>query len=304
MRKLTSRKIIVGTRGSDLALAQAKAFIDEMEEIKPNWEYEIKIISTYGDLNLQKQISEIGGKGVFVREVQDALLSGKVDICVHSSKDVPAASRPAGTRLLPFWIIGDDRDCIVCKNNVGSLEDLGQGARLGTGSQRREVQLKRLRPDLEIVPIRGNIQTRISKIESENLDGVVLAMAGLERLGFLDLLEEKVLPLAKSVLVPSPGQGIIGLEFRDGDPLGKIIREKISDEVYYKFLAERSFLGELGGDCMLPLGATASYNHPKKEISIKAFLHQGTSVFSQKTFSAENLNKEIEEMVKEMKDGH
>ena len=174
-------KYIIGTRGSKLAMTQADSVRVRLAEAYPDHEFEIRVIRTTGDQILNKPLHEIGGKGVFVREIEEELLNHKADIGVHSMKDMPSCPGP-GLVFARAWKREDPRDTLVLREKM-SLEELPEGAVIGTGSRRREFQLKRLRPDIQVAMIRGNVDTRLRKMEEQRLDGLILAAAGLMRLG-------------------------------------------------------------------------------------------------------------------------
>ena len=171
----------IGTRGSRLALAQAMGVRNRLAEAYPKDRFEIQVIKTKGDLVLDKPLHEIGDKGVFVKEIEEKLLSGEIQIGVHSMKDMPAFPAP-GLLFAKPWKREDPRDVLILRQ-AKSLDTLKEGAVIGTGSKRRELQLKRIRPDLKVAGIRGNVDTRLRKMEQEGLDGILLAAAGLHRLG-------------------------------------------------------------------------------------------------------------------------
>lgn len=259
-------KIIIGTRGSNLALTQTNMVGDLIKEKFPKVEIEIKIIKTTGDIRRDVPIGQIGGKEIFVKEIESALLNGEIDLAVHSMKDMPG-ELPKGLRLSATPKREDPRDVLVLKDTK-SLEDLKLGAKIATGSKRRGFQLKELRPDLEILPIRGNVETRIGKIESENLDGVVLAAAGIHRLG---IKPENMAYLDIEKFLPSPTQGILALEIREDDENLHNMLMEINDEItHIQSQVEREFLKSVGGSCKVPVGA---YCHVEKEkITLKGML--------------------------------
>lgn len=244
-------KYVIGTRGSELALAQANYVRGRLAETYTEDEFEIRIIKTTGDLMLDKPLHEIGDKGVFVREIEEQLLSGKIQIGVHSMKDMPAF--PAnGLLFTKAWKREDPRDVLVLREKK-SLEELPEGAVIGTGSRRREIQLKKLRPDIDVVGIRGNVQTRIRKMEEQKLDGIVLAAAGLHRLG----MKEKITCyLEPEEMIPAPAQGILALEIREGgERLLEMLDALCDTDTVREAEAERGFLQEIGGSCHIPVGA-------------------------------------------------
>ena len=251
-------KIIVGSRGSKLALTQTKWVLNKIKEKNPHVDFEIKVIKTKGDKILDKALDKIGDKGLFVKEIEEALLNGSVDLAVHSMKDMPSVL-PEGLRFSHVTEREDHRDVIVLKEGIKSFEELPEGARIGTGSKRRKYQLLKARPDLEIVPIRGNVETRISKIESENLSGVILAAAGIKRLGIHEKMKDRIEYLSEELIVPAPAQGILALEIRDGDNELHGMIEKIRNEkTEIEAKAERAFLKGLNGSCHIPIGAYCS----------------------------------------------
>jgi hydroxymethylbilane synthase len=240
----------IGTRGSLLALWQANFIKDLLLAVRPDLRPEIRIIKTTGDRNLDSPLSEIGGKGVFVKEIEEALLSEEIDIAVHSMKDLPA--------VLPDGLaIGAaaPRDELVSKGGL-KLGELPEGARVGTGSLRRGAQLLNLMPGLRVVPIRGNVDTRLRKLrEGEEYDAILLAAAGLGRMGLIGEASE-IIPA--DVMVPAPGQGIIAVECRDGDAVTRDIISLINHaRTWTAGSAERAFLRRLGGDCDIPAGCYA-----------------------------------------------
>lgn len=253
-KRKMKRSFRIGTRGSLLALWQANFIKDLLLAVRPDLHTEIRIIKTTGDRNLDSPLSEIGGKGVFVKEIEEALLSEEIDIAVHSMKDLPAVL-PDGLVIGAVAPRHDPRDALVSKANL-KLRDLPDGARVGTGSLRRGAQLLNLMPGLRIVPIRGNVDTRLKKLrEGDEYDAILLAAAGLGRMG---LIEEASEIIPADVMVPAPGQGIIAVECRDGDVATRDIISMINHaRTWTAGSAERAFLRRLGGDCNIPAGCYA-----------------------------------------------
>lgn len=245
-------KLVVGTRGSNLALVQTNWVVEQLKKNNPDIEFEIKIIKTKGDLIKDLPLDKIGDKGLFVKEIEKSLLDKEIDMAVHSMKDMPSYL-PEGLKFAHSPKREDPRDALIFKEGYKSLDDLPQGARIGTGSKRRKYQLLKHRPDLEIVPIRGNIETRIKKIETENLDGVVLAASGLRRAG----LEEKIdYYIPTDIMLPAPAQGILALEIREDDKETEKIIDSIKDNITkVQIDAERGFLIGVNGSCHIPMGA-------------------------------------------------
>ena len=246
--------IRIGTRGSALALAQSGWVKARIEAAYPDVKAELVRITTKGDKILDSPLSKIGGKGLFIKEIEEALLREEVDIAVHSMKDVPA-ELPVGLEIPLLPKREDPRDAFVSKE-YGDLDSLPEGAAVGTGSLRRSAQLLHARPDLEVIPLRGNVDTRLKKLESSRMDAIILAAAGLRRLG----LSHKITSiLSPEAFLPAAGQGAIGLELRKDD------RELVSilGFIHHKATAlavqaERAFLEELVGGCQVPLGALAT----------------------------------------------
>jgi len=245
------RKIKIGSRTSALALTQAEIIIDTLKEKFPQYEYEIVKIKTKGDMILDKTLSKIGGKGLFVKEIQTALLTEEIDIAVHSMKDMPAEA-PEGLILGAITKREDPRDVIVMKED-NSLDRLSKGARIGSSSLRRKAQLLSLREDLEMVDIRGNVATRLSKMDTEGLDAVILAAAGLNRLGYSN---ENFYYLDTENFTPAVGQGALGCEIRENDKEIVEMLQQINDtDTYNCVMGERIFLKILEGGCHAPIGA-------------------------------------------------
>ena len=247
------RPIVVGTRGSALALWQAEYVVRRLRARHPDRRFEIKPIRTRGDVVREAALADIGARGVFVKEIQSALLSGEVDLGVHSLKDLPSEPAP-GVALAAVSPREDPRDVLVSHHGC-TLAELPGGARLGTSSPRRSAQLRAFRPDLVVESIRGNVDTRVRKARGPELDGVVLAAAGLRRLGLADQISEYIAP---SVLLPAPGQGIIGVEARADDAECLALAASIDDAAtHLAARAERAFVRALGGGCTTPLAAYA-----------------------------------------------
>jgi hydroxymethylbilane synthase len=245
------RSLRIATRGSDLALWQAREVARRLRETL-GAESEITPLETSGD-RLAGSLAKLGGKGLFVKEIEEALLARRADLAVHSAKDLPAASHPE----LCFAAIlerADPRDALVANGGDARLGALPQGARVGTGSVRRTAQLRRLRGDLEVVPLRGNVPTRLGKLESEGLDAVVLACAGLDRLGLGERIRERIAP---EQLLPAVAQGAIAVQVRADDPLARELAAIDHAASASAFAAERAFLAALGGDCNVPIAALA-----------------------------------------------
>lgn len=243
----------IGTRGSALALTQARGIAERLINQWPALTVDIVVIKTKGDIMQDVPLAAIGGKGLFVKEIEDALLRGEIDIAVHSMKDVPAEI-PDGLEITIVSEREDPRDVLVSKKGA-KIEDMSAGARIGTGSLRRGFQLRHLFPHMEIVPLRGNLDTRIRKIQSENLDGIIVAAAGMRRMGWTDRITQYI-PV--EIMLPSVGQGVLGIEMRNDDTNTRNAASFINHpQTWREVTAERAFLKKLGGGCQLPVAAYA-----------------------------------------------
>ncbi len=246
-------RLVIGSRGSRLALCQAAWARDTLLGAYSGLEVCIEVIRTRGDHELDEPVARIGGKRVFTREIEEALLDGRIDLAVHSLKDLPTRL-PAGLRLEAVGRRADVRDALVsCTGH--RLEGLPEGAVVGTGSLRRQAQLRHLRPDLKIEGIRGNVDTRLRKLDAGKLEAVVLAAAGLRRLGLEDRVSEFLPPKR---FLPAPGQGALGIEIRQGDDrVARAVRCLHDRSTYLAVSAERAMLDALEGGCQFPIGAWA-----------------------------------------------
>lgn len=260
-----TRKIIVGSRRSQLALTQTKWVIAKLQERFPEISFEIEEIVTKGDRILDVTLSKVGGKGLFVSEVEDALIEKRIDFAVHSMKDVPS-------ELAEGLMIGaipkreNPLDCLVFKQG-DSLESLANGAVVGTSSLRRAAQLLHVRPDLTIQPIRGNIDTRLRKLQEEDFDAIVLAVAGLKRMDWLDKLDQDYIFLDESICLPAVGQGALAIECRADDIFVKEMLAILNDtETNLAVTAERTLLKALDGGCEIPIAGHATVKDGSLEL--------------------------------------
>ena len=251
------RPVVIGSRGSKLALWQAEQARQRLRSIHPQLEINIEIIKTTGDVK-SDPLSVIGGKGVFTKELEDALLDGRIDIAVHSLKDLPTIL-PEGLAISAICEREDARDALVLRSSFGaseaSLSSLPERAVVGTSSQRRLSQLKALRGDVEVRDLRGNVDTRIRKLDEGQYDAVILASAGLLRLGLENRISARI-PI--SDMLPAVGQGAIAIETRSDDEFVVEATSRLDHrETRLACLAERAFLRGLGGGCQLPIAAHA-----------------------------------------------
>ncbi len=250
-------KLRIGSRGSALALWQANFVREQLAGL--GVECEVVVIRTSGDQFQEAPVARIGLKGVFIKELEDALLDGRVDLAVHSMKDVPTET-PSGLAFPAICKRHDVRDCLLSRDGK-RLQDLPAGARVGTSSVRRQAQLRRARPDLQFAELRGNVDTRMRKLERGDYDAVVLAKAGLDRLGLAGKITEVIEP---AVCLPAVGQGAIGIETRAGDgPAQAALKTLDHAETRTALRAERALLAKLEGGCQVPLGALAQVNGSK-----------------------------------------
>ncbi|MDC3423907.1 hydroxymethylbilane synthase [Aquibacillus sp. 3ASR75-11] len=248
------RKIIVGSRKSNLALTQTEWVIEQLKKAGAPYEFELKKIVTKGDKILDVTLSKVGGKGLFVKEIEQAMFDKEIDMAVHSMKDMPAVL-PDGLVIASIPEREDHRDAFISNDHV-RLHELPAGSVVGTSSLRRAAQILAVRPDLEIKSIRGNIETRLRKLKEENFDAIVLAAAGLSRMGWKgDIVTEF---LSSEQCVPAVGQGALAIECRELDEELRNLLEKIKNEYTTKTVtAERTFLHLLEGGCQIPIAGYA-----------------------------------------------
>ena len=248
--------IKIGTRGSKLALWQANWIKTELNKNTPTFSIEIVVIKTKGDKILDVPLAKVGGKGLFVKEIEDALLDGRIDIAVHSMKDMPA-DLPEGLCIGPVPKRENPADVLISKNGF-LLSELEPQARIGTSSLRRASQIKHAKPDFIILPLRGNLDTRIKKLETGDLDAIVLAAAGVKRLN----LERRITEyLDYDIMLPAVGQGALCIEIRKHDlEIEKIVSNLNHPETRAVIMGERAFLRTLGGSCQVPVAAYGEIN--------------------------------------------
>jgi len=246
-----AQQIKIGTRGSQLALWQSNWVKSTLMEKFPGLVVELVIIKTKGDKIQDVPLARVGGKGLFVKEIEEAILERRVDLAVHSMKDMPALI-PEGLCIGAIPDRENPKDALVSRKGL-SLDQLPQGARIGTSSLRRAAQLKHLRPDLEILPLRGNLDTRLKKLETEDLDAVVLAAAGLRR---MELDHRVTQYLDETEMLPAVGQGALCIEARENDPdIGPLTATLDHARTRTVVLGERAFLHRLEGGCQVPIAA-------------------------------------------------
>lgn len=249
-----NRSIVIGSRGSELALWQANHVKTKLEASHPETNFEVKVIHTTGDRVMDVALSKIGDKGLFTRQIEDRLLSGEIDLAVHSLKDLQT-SQPAGLTIGAVCEREVSNDAFISRTG-GSISELPQGGRVATGSLRRRSQLLNFRPDLIIEEIRGNVPTRLRKFDEWNVDGIVLAFAGLDRLGYSDRISQLI---PTDIMIPAVGQGAVAVEVREGDDDVDALVAKLDHPATRICVeAERAFLRRLEGGCQVPIGGMAS----------------------------------------------
>ena len=251
LRSLMDKTLKIGTRGSKLALWQANWVKSSLEVKHPSLSIELETITTKGDKILDVPLAKVGGKGLFVKEIEEALLDGRIDLAVHSMKDMPG-DIPNGLCIgaIPQREIPQD---VLISRNKKRLSELGHGAKIGTSSLRRMAQLLHARPDLVVLPLRGNLDTRLKKLETENLDAIVLAAAGVKRLGLENRITEY---LDENIMLPAVGQGALCIEIRQHDPeVESIVKTLEHHQTRTIIMGERAFLNRLEGGCQVPIAA-------------------------------------------------
>jgi hydroxymethylbilane synthase len=249
---MSKQTLIVGTRGSTLALWQAEHVIERLRAIRPHLDLHLKTIKTHGDLVRDRALSQVGGKGLFVKEIESALLAGEIDLAVHSLKDMPT-ELPRGLALGAILARADARDALVVRGQGTDLADLPEGAVVGTSSLRRRAQVLAQRPDLRVRDLRGNVDTRLRKLRSGQYDAVVLAAAGLVRLGHADEIDQYLPP---NLMLPAVGQGALCVEIRANDSATRSLLAPLDHEPTHQATsAERAFLHRLEGGCQVPVAA-------------------------------------------------
>jgi hydroxymethylbilane synthase len=251
------KTVRVGTRNSPLAMKQTQIVLHLLKKVHGDFPVEIVPMTTKGDQLLSVSLSKIGGKGLFINEVEQALLQGEIDFAVHSLKDMPAHIA-TGLALAAIPKRSDPADCLIFRE-VNSLEELPLNARIGTSSLRREFQMKKLRSDLQVESIRGNVGTRLQRMEENGLDGIVLAVAGLKRLNWFEEPAYPYLILTSEQCIPAVGQGALAVECRSDDrEMMEFLQTIDHAETRELVLEERAFLAVLNGNCDIPIGAYAT----------------------------------------------
>jgi hydroxymethylbilane synthase len=279
-------KLIIATRGSQLALWQSNHIKAVLEEQNPGLSVELNIIVTTGDKIIDRPLAAIGGKGLFLKELEEAMLRGEAHIAVHSLKDVPTVM-PEGFLLAAITEREDVRDALLSQN-YPDIDSLPKKAVVGTSSLRRRMQIERLRPDLIIKDLRGNVDTRIRKLKEGEFDAIILAAAGINRLGLLDEVEY-VYPISLLEMIPSMGQGALGIEAINDEEVLKIVAKLEDEYSRVETTIERDFVDTLEGGCHVPIGVNATVLE-NNDVIVKAVLGlpDGTELISKSKLVARN----------------
>jgi len=276
--------IRIATRKSPLALWQAEHVAGRLRALRPDFDVALVPMSTQGDKLLDAPLAKVGGKGLFIKELEHALLEERADIAVHSLKDVPV-DVPAGLSMPVFMSRADPRDALV-SNHRGTLADLPEGARIGTSSLRRRCQLLAMRPDLDVVSVRGGVQTRLARLDDGDFEALILAVAGLERLDFETRIREILEP---EVLLPAVGQGVLGIECRADDArIESCISALADNETSVCVLAERAMNAHLGGGCQVPIAGFAELDGDALRLRALVATVDGTTVLREQDESHRN----------------
>jgi hydroxymethylbilane synthase len=298
MADFTEKILRIGTRGSALARWQSEWVASALKSRHPGLRVELVEIKTQGDADRQSPLSAIGGVGLFTKEIQRALLDGRVEVAVHSLKDLPTAGPPE-LRLAAVPAREDEADALIAPRH-GRLEELCEGARIGTGSLRRRAQLLHLRPDLKVLGIRGNVETRLRQALDGTLDGVLLAEAGLKRLGLDGNVTDR---LAPPRFLPAVGQGALGIECREDDvATGELLASLNDPSAMAATRAERRVLAELEGGCMIPLAAWGRLDAGRLTLTAAVFGPDGRDVCRAEVTRSPNdpdeLGREVAEVLR------
>ena len=289
--------IKIGTRASQLAVVQAQKVADLIAKMSPGVTIEIVKISTFGDRNQKESLAQIGGKSVFAKEIQDALLTNTIDIAVHSMKDL-TSSPPQGLQLAGFLKPESISDALVSKKGH-TLKQLPQSAIIATGSMRRRAIIRHMRPDIQFVDIRGNVDTRLKKLHTESIDATILSEAGLIRLNLTDVISDTFAPYH---FLPAPGQGVIALEIRKADSKSQEICAQISDPIQNQISKiEYELLKGLEFNCTIPLGVYTVLEGNQVTIKIGIEI-KGQWREWEVNYSKDTIDKNLKSLIQEIKD--
>ena len=291
------RTLVVGTRRSELALTQTNWVIERLQELEPDLKIRSEKIVTKGDRILNVTLSKVGGKGLFVKEIEQALLDGKIDLAVHSMKDMPS-------EMAPGLVIGSipkreiPTDALLSRDKK-TLDELPSGAVVGTSSLRRQAQILAYRPDLKVEPVRGNLETRIRKMQEGQFDAIILATSGLKRMDWENKICQELSP---DIMLPAVGQGALAIQCREDDKeLLALLKRLNHDETMKAVYAERAFLHAFQGGCHMPIAAYATLDQDDIHLTGLVAHPEGTTVIKKSSTGkdAEKLGKDLAELLKE-----
>lgn len=275
---MTMEKLIIATRGSQLAMWQAEYVKSELEKKFPDMSIEFSVITATGDKILDKPLALIGGKGLFTKEIEDVMLSGGAHLAVHSLKDVPT-ELPSGLKLAAITKRDDVRD-VFLSHKYKNIEDLPEGAVVGTTSLRRQMQLRSMRPDLCIKNLRGNVNTRLRKLADGEYDAIILAYVGMKRLGLLESVPFAE-PISDDIMIPPSGQASLGIEIIDDPEVAKIAETLNDPDSALAAKIERDFVARLEGSCQVPIAINAKVNDDKVVVRAQVGLPDGTEILKE-----------------------
>jgi len=283
------KEIVLGTRDSQLAVWQTNWVLEKLKELNPDKIFTIKYIKTQGDKILDVALSKIGDKGLFTKELEVALLDGEIDLAVHSLKDIPTRL-PQGCKIGCITKRENPQDVVISSKGY-TLDTLPKGAKVGTSSLRRRAQILNYRNDLQLEDIRGNLSTRLNKMVSEDFDAIILAAAGVIRMGWHDNITQYI-PM--DISLPAVGQGALGIEIREDDPyIQQIITPLNHEESAYEVLAERSLLSYLEGGCQIPIGALGKVDGKSMTLEAVVASLGGNTIIRDKIQGCTSESKEL-----------
>ncbi|BBG65617.1 porphobilinogen deaminase [Hydrogenimonas sp.] len=271
-------KLIIATRGSQLAMWQAEYVKSELRKRFPEMEIEFEVVTSTGDKILDKPLALIGGKGLFTKEIEDVMLAGKAHMAVHSLKDVPTVM-PEGLKLAAITKRDDIRDCFL-SHKYRNIDDLPEGAVVGTTSLRRQMQLRAIRPDLKIKNLRGNVNTRLRKLAEGEYDAIILAYVGMKRLGLLESVPYHD-PIDDNVMIPPSGQASLGIEIVDDERVAEIAAVLNDEDSALAARIERDFVSELEGSCQVPIAVNAKISAERVVVRAMVGLPDGTEILKE-----------------------
>ncbi len=290
------KKLVIATRGSQLALWQSEHIKELLESSHKGLEVELKVMKTKGDKILDTPLAKIGGKGLFTKELEDAMLSGEAHIAVHSLKDVPTVF-PDGLVLGAITKRENPKDALLSQK-YEDIDSLPEGAVVGTTSLRRRMQILSYRPDLKIKNLRGNVNTRLRKLKDGEFDAIILATAGIKRLGFENEVKYFT-PIKKSIMIPAMGQAALGIECVDDEKILKIVKVLNDEDAFVETTIERDFVDVLQGGCQVPIGVNAKLKGDKVKVRAVVGMPDGSKMIKEKLVASKSdyklLGKELAE---------